>query len=101
MTGGGSDVKRSGHRNHTHPKGLVWRDLIEDYYTRFIEIWQTSQSLDEAHHRILDTLDPELSSRSMMTARAHYLGVMGVKLKELPSHCIDWEALDRFAQKLK
>jgi len=100
MTGDSSNTKRSPHF-HTHPNGLVWRDLIEDYYTRFIEIWQTSKSIDEAHHRVLDTLDPGLSERTSFTGRAHYLKMMGVKLKDLKPHCIDWDAMNTFARSLE
>jgi hypothetical protein len=92
--------KSQGLRDHDHPQGLVWRDMIEDYYTRFIEIWQTSQSVDEAHHRILDTLDAEISTRTALHSRVNYLKVMGVQLRELPPHCIDWEAMSNFALSL-
>ncbi len=93
--------KSQGLRDHDHPTGLVSQDLIEDYYIRFIEIWQTSHSVDEAHHRILRTLDEDLTNRTALYGRTNYLKVMGVELKELPPHRIDWATLNNFAQSLK
>jgi hypothetical protein len=93
--------RSQGLRDHDYPTGFVSQDLIEDYYIRFIEIWQTSHSVDEAHHRILDTLDESLTKRTALYSRANYLKVMGVELKELPPHKIDWTTLNNFAQSLK
>jgi len=81
--------------------GLVHRDLIEDYYRRFIEIWQTSASLDEAHHRTIETLDPTLTDKKTMTSRMLYLKCRGVVLKELEPYCIDWLDMARFADSFK
>ncbi len=92
--------KSQGYRDHTYPRGYVWQDKIEQYYKQFITIWQTSESIDEAHHRILDKLDPEIPSRAFLQGRARYLRMRGVNLKELSAHSIDWSVLDKYAQSI-
>jgi hypothetical protein len=94
MTG---NTPRNDNKSHGLPMGLTQRDKIEEYYRKFIEIWQTSESLDEAHHRILSELDPSLTYRRAMTSRAVFLKSFGVTLKELPSYIIDWESLAKYA----
>ena len=88
---------KNDNKSHGLPMGLTQRDKIEEYYRKFIEIWQTSDSLDEAHHRILSELDPTISYRRTMTHRAAFLKSFGIKLRELPSYVIDWEDLAKYA----
>ena len=92
--------KSQGYRDHTFPRGYVWQDKVEEYYKKFITIWQTSESIDEAHHRILDKLDPEIPSRAFLQGRAAYLRMRGVNLRELSAHSIDWSVLEDYAQSI-
>tara|TARA_Y100000296_G_scaffold42485_1_gene48907 strand:+ start:771 stop:1007 length:237 start_codon:yes stop_codon:yes gene_type:complete len=63
-----------------------------EYYTRFISIWERSNSRQEAFKTIQERLDPEITYKQVMH-KVDYARRKGVPLKKLDRDVVDWSTL--------
>lgn len=63
-----------------------------EFYRRFIEIWQNSETRQEVLCKVNAQLDPSLTYKQVLN-KAKYAQARGIPLKELKYDTANWEQL--------
>ena len=63
-----------------------------EFYSRFIEIWQNSETRQEVVFKVNAQLDPSLTYKQVLS-KAKYAKTRGIPLKELRYETTNWSQL--------
>jgi hypothetical protein len=70
-----------------------------EYTVKLVKIWNTSGTRQEAHDRVVETLDEGLSYREMMAKIGYIRDKRGIKLRDVPrAATTNWDEVAKAAQ---
>jgi len=70
-----------------------------EYTIKLVKIWNASSTRQDAHDRVVETLDESLTYKEMMAKISYIRDKRGIKLRDIPrSPGTNWEAVAQAAQ---